>query len=60
VTLEWRLRASLDLQLAEEPAPIENGIANDGARQSDSSAPTGLLVLSFITVYLLWAERFLR
>jgi len=48
----------LTYNLPEEPAPIENGIANDGARQSDSSAPTGLLVLSFITVYLLWGGTF--
>jgi len=44
--------------LAEKPAPIESRIANGGARPRDSSSPTGLLILSFLTVYLLWGGTF--
>ncbi|HVH50102.1 MAG TPA: EamA family transporter [Candidatus Bathyarchaeia archaeon] len=44
--------------LAEEAASIASGTANRGALLPDRSAPTGLLVLSFLTVYLLWGGTF--
>jgi drug/metabolite transporter (DMT)-like permease len=44
--------------LAERPAPFESRIANSGARPRESFSPTGLLVLSFLTVYLLWGGTF--
>lgn len=44
--------------LPEKPAPVVSGIANSGARPSASYSPTGLLVLSFLAVYLLWGGTF--
>ena len=44
--------------LPEEPVRIEDRIANGGARPPDSSSPTGVLVLSFGLVYVLWGATF--
>jgi drug/metabolite transporter (DMT)-like permease len=44
--------------LPETAAPVVSGIANSGARPPASSSPTGLLVLSFLAVYLLWGGTF--
>ena len=44
--------------LPEKADPVESGIANRGARPQDRSSLTGLLVLSFLIVYLLWGGTF--
>jgi len=44
--------------LPEKADRVESGIANSGARPQDRSSLTGLLVLSFLIVYLLWGGTF--
>jgi drug/metabolite transporter (DMT)-like permease len=48
----------LTYNFPEEPAPVEGGIANGGARPHDGSSPTGAVVLSFGLVYVLWGATF--